>query len=109
MRLSEEIRRLGGTVLDVNTNCAMCIFLDDIMPIKLMDDGNIEGYYHDIDKHGHKNRLETNSERLKTQATPKWIRTINMKVFNLDGRTFMIKILMLFQHMIDHLRPFQNL
>ena len=43
-------RRLGGTVLDVNTDCAICIFKEDIIPSKIMDDGNIEGYYHVTEK-----------------------------------------------------------
>jgi hypothetical protein len=72
--LVKEIKSHGGTVLDVNTDCCACVFPDDKFPFAL-NGNNLEGYYYDDAKTMPKYRLEDNSDRLKKQLLPKWIRS----------------------------------
>ena len=43
--LTLEIKRRGGTVLDLNIDCVVCEF--EKFPFKLEDENNMRGYYHD--------------------------------------------------------------
>ncbi len=72
--LVKEVKSHGGTVLDVNTDCCACVFPDDKFPFAL-NGNNLEGYYYDDAKTMPKYRLEDNSDRLKKQLLPKWIRS----------------------------------
>ena len=40
--LCKEIERLGGNVLDLNTDCARCTFRNNGSPFTVITDGNIE-------------------------------------------------------------------
>ena len=73
--LCEEIQRLGGSVLDVNTDCAICTFKNNEFPFAVNSDNNVEGYYFDNDMQVPKYKVEKDSERLKHQQLPVWRRT----------------------------------
>ena len=45
--LCKEIERLGGSVLDVNTDCAICTFKNNEFPFTVDSNGDVEGYYFD--------------------------------------------------------------
>ena len=47
--LCKEIERLGGNVWDVNNDCAVCTFRNNVFPFTVNSDGNAEGYYFDDD------------------------------------------------------------
>ena len=72
--LCEEIQRLDGTVLDVNTDCTIGAFKNNVFPFTVNTDGNVEGYYFDDDKKVLKYKVEKDSERLKHQQLPIWKR-----------------------------------
>ena len=74
--MCEEIRRLGGTVLDVNTDGAVCVFPDDRVPFRTRD-GVIKGYYYDKEQQVPKYRLESNAQRVKIGHLPRWKRDCN--------------------------------
>ena len=60
--------------MNVNTDCCVCTFKNNVVPFDLNDTGNIKGYYHDKDEQVYKYRSERQSDRLKCQMLPKWIR-----------------------------------
>ena len=68
-----EVRRLDGTVLDVNTDSVSCIFDGDVLPFKL-DGINLKKHYWDNDKLVPKYKIE-NKDRLKCSRLPYRIRT----------------------------------
>ena len=43
------IYQLDGTILDVNTDCAVCGFHDDVITFKLTTEGHIDGDYDDTE------------------------------------------------------------
>ena len=45
--LCKEIERLGGSVLDVNTDCAICTCKNNEFKFTVDSDGDIERYYFD--------------------------------------------------------------
>ena len=73
--LVQEVRRLNGVVLDVNTDCIVCTFFKNQPPFTIDQDGNIEGYYYDNEKKVPKYKLEKDCERLKHAQLPKWVRS----------------------------------
>ena len=54
--LTIEIKRSGGIVLDLNTDCVACEF--EKFPFTLDDENNIRGYYHDQEHLVPKYKLE---------------------------------------------------
>ena len=43
--MCKEIERLGGTVLDMNTDCAVCAFPDSKLPFRCDRQHVVKGYY----------------------------------------------------------------
>ena len=72
--MCEEIQRLGGTVLDVNTDGAVCVFPKDKVPFKVTRDNIIKGYYYDKEQQVPKYRLVRDAERVKIGHLPRWKR-----------------------------------
>ena len=85
--MCEEIQRLGGTVLDVNTDCAVCTFKDNKMPFDVGDDNVIRGYHYDTEGAVPKYRLVPDAQRLQVGHLPKWKRTDNYALKELTWST----------------------
>jgi len=71
--LSLEVKRKGGTALDLNTDCVVCEF--DESPFQLDQKNNIIGYYHDEANLVPKYKLEEGEQRVKHAKLQKFIRT----------------------------------
>ena len=78
-KLCKLIESRGGTVLDVNTDAAICMFPKNICPFDIDSNGNVVDFYFDENNEVAKYKLETKSERIKHQLLPKWIRTNDFK------------------------------
>ena len=74
--MCEEIRRLGGTILDMNTDGAVRVFPGNKVPFCVSDDV-IEGYYYDNDQQVPKYRLVRDAQRVKIGHLPRWKRDCN--------------------------------
>ena len=75
-KLKSIIEANNGLVLDVSTDCAICIFKDDKLPFELTEDKTyIKGYYHDDKQTQPRYRVEDSEERLKIEILPKYSRT----------------------------------
>ena len=61
--LTLEIKRKGGTVLDLNTDCVVCEF--EKLPFEIDDENNIRGYYHDQEHLVPMCKLEEGTSRVK--------------------------------------------
>ena len=71
--LTLEIKRKGGTVLDLNTDCVVCEF--EKFPRKLDDENNIRGYYHDQEHLVPKYKSEEGTSRVKHSKLQGYLRT----------------------------------
>ena len=76
-RLKTIIEENNGLVLDVSTDCAICIFKDNKLPFETTtcDKKYIKGYYHDDAKLEPRYRVEDSEERLKIETLSKYSRT----------------------------------
>jgi hypothetical protein len=74
-KLCKLVESKGGTVLDVNTDAAICMFPGNICPFDKDADGNVIGYYFDDNNEVPKYKLDAHSERVKHQLLAQWIRT----------------------------------
>jgi len=74
-KLCKLIESQGGTVLDVNTDAAICMFPGNICPFDKDADGNVIGYYFDDNNEVPKYKLDAHSERVKHQLLAQWTRT----------------------------------
>ena len=61
--LTLEIKREGGTVLDLNTDRVICEF--EKFPFKLNENNNILGYYHDNELKNPTYKLEERTSQVK--------------------------------------------
>ena len=77
-KMKTMIESKNGTVLDLNTDAVSCIFPDDVFPFKLLDDGNLDDFFHDEDKKEPMFKLE-NKDRLKHERCKQMIRTETYK------------------------------
>ena len=71
--LTLEIKRMGGIVLDLNTDCVVCEF--EKSPFKLDDENNIRGYYHDQEHLFPKYKLEQGTSGVKHSKLQRYLRT----------------------------------
>ena len=78
-----KIKKKGGTVLDLKTDCIVCEF--DKFPVKLDDNNNIDGYYHDELKTVHKYKLEEGNTRVKHVKLQNYRRVENTFMKNIIG------------------------
>jgi len=46
-KLKTLIESKDGYCLDLNTDCVSCVFKNDKLPFKMLDDINLKGYYYD--------------------------------------------------------------
>ena len=73
-KLCKLIESKGGTVVDVNTDAAICMFPGNECPFETDSNGDVIGYYYDDNNEVPKYKLETNSERVRRQMLPQWRR-----------------------------------
>ena len=73
-KLKKLIESKGGVVLDLNTDACSCIFPDDVLPLELIDDENIKGYYYDKNQEFPKYKIEI-KDRLKHESCKNMMRT----------------------------------
>ena len=71
--LTLDMKRKGGTVLDLNTDCVVCEFEKFIF--KLDDENNIRGYHHDQEHLVPKYKFEAGTSRLKHSRLQRYLRT----------------------------------
>ena len=86
-KLTKIIESKGGTVLDVNTDAAICMCPGNICPFETDTNGNVIGFYFDENNEVAKYKLETKSERIKHQLLPKWIRKDDYKYETIKWNT----------------------
>ena len=72
-KLTTLIESKGGQVLDLNTDCASCIFNNDELPFEL-DGNNIKGYYYDKENKVPLYKLEDKHSRLQIERMPSYKR-----------------------------------
>ena len=70
--LTLEVKKKGGTVLDLNTDCVVCEFAK--FPFKLDDMNNMIGYYHDQEQLVPKYKLEEGTSRVKYSKLRRYLR-----------------------------------
>ena len=75
--LALKIKKRGGHVLHLITDCVVCEF--DKFALKLYDNNNIIGCYHDQAQIVHKYRLEEGTKRVKHSKLQRYIRTDTYK------------------------------
>ena len=85
-KLTKVIESKRGTVLDVNTDAAICMFPGNICPFEIDTIGNVTGFYFENNEVA-KYKLETKSERIKHQLLPKWIRKDDYKYETIKWNT----------------------
>lgn len=102
-KLCKLIEAQGGTVLDVNTDAAICMFPGDTCPFKKDVEGNVVGYYFDDESKIPKYKLEANSERIKHQLLAKWIRTDDYKNDEIKWKTIQDRDDNDFQSLVDQI------
>ena len=74
-KLSKLVMNNNGVVLDVNTDCVSCVFLDDKLPFAICNDKvNLSGFYFDDNMQVPKYKLEF-KDRLTTGKKPNFIRS----------------------------------
>ena len=78
-KLCKLIESQGGTVVDVNTDAAICMFPGNECPFQTDSNGDVIGYYYDDNNEVPKYKLETNSERVRRQMLPQWQRVDEYK------------------------------
>jgi DNA replication protein DnaC len=71
-KLATLIESKGGEVLDLNTDCATCIF-KNVFPFEL-DNNNIKGYYYDKENKVPLYKLEDKHTRLQIERMPLYSR-----------------------------------
>jgi DNA replication protein DnaC len=71
-KLTTVIESKGGEVLDLNTDCATCIF-KNVFPFEL-DNNNIKGYYYDKENKVPLYKLEDKHTRLQIERMPLYSR-----------------------------------
>ena len=70
--LTLEIKRKGGTVLDLSTDCVLCEFAK--FPFAMDDNNNILGYYHDQEHVVPKYKLEEGASKVKHSKLQRYLR-----------------------------------
>ena len=73
-QLHEEIKRLSGVVLDVNTDGAVCTFPYNKLPFEINENDVVQGYYYDLEETAPKYRMAEEPKRNEIGRMAKYTR-----------------------------------
>jgi hypothetical protein len=84
-KLKVIVEAHGGIVLDLNTDAVNCVFPDNVLPFKLVEDIQVDGYFWDKEYKVHKYKIEYGKARVQAPKLQKSLRTdkyINQKYYS---------------------------